>query len=197
MYWICYIALPAFAAWKKRSSHLAKEFYALISTMLSSYLAVWCEQLARNSIGSYIPQDKILLDWLPAASMILIWFITAVVFYKIIELLVPEGVDTFILPEKVTKYITPAAVFLHVGLIVAVVFTILSVSPVKKYAPFVFDSPSLCSAARMRFLWSSFFIDRFSFQSAGVTDRRRAFDRFVPADPTKAKPPVPKKRKVK
>ena len=197
MYWICYIILPGIAAWKKRSANFAKEFYALCGTMLSAYLAVWCEPLVRTSIGSIIPQDKLLLSWLAPGSMIVIWFIIEVVFFKLIEMLRPEGVESVMMPEKAVKYLTPAAVFLHAGLIISLIFTILSVSPVKRYAPFVFDDPSLCSAARYRFLWNSFFIDRFSFQSVSVTQRRRAFDRFVPADPAKAPQPVPKKRKAK
>ena len=197
MYWICYIILPLIAAWKKRSANFAKEFYSLFNTMVSAYLAVWCEPLVRNCIGALVPQDKLLLAWLSAGSMVVIWFIAAVVLYKVVEMLCPEGVEGFLLPEKTVKFLTPAAVFLHTGLIVALLFTILSVSPVKKYAPFVFDDPSLCSAARYRFLWNSFIIDRFSFQSVGVTERRRAFDRFVPADPTKAPPPRPPKRKAK
>lgn len=197
MYWFCYIILPAIAAWKKRSANLAKEVYALFSTMLSAYLAVWCEPIVRTSVGAFLPQDKIILAWLSPGAMILIWFITGVVIFKVIQMIRPEGIEGFLFPEKAEKFLTPAAVFLHTGLVIALIFTILSLSPVKKYAPFVFDDPSLCSATRYRVLWNSFFIDRFSFQPAGVTDRRRAFDRFVPEDPSKAAQPVPKKRKVK
>ena len=197
MYWICYIILPAVVAWKKRSANLAQTVFALFSTMLSAYLAVWCEGLVRSSVGSLIPQDKLLLPWMTMGAMVIIWFIVEVIVFKVIEMIQPEGFELFAFPLKAEKYLTPAAVFLHTGLIIALIFTILSVSPVKKYAPFVFDNPSLCSAARYRVLWTSFFIDRFSCQSAGVTDRRRAFDRFVPEDPSKVAQPVPQKRKVK
>jgi hypothetical protein len=195
MYWICYIILPCIVAWKKRSDNFVKAFYSFFGTMVSAYLAVWCESLVRHSITSLVPPDKVMVPWLAAGAMAVIWFITAVALCKVLEMIQPEGVEIYSISPKVEKYLTPVTVFFHTGLVIALLFTILSVSPVKRYAPFVFENPSLCSAARYRFLWSSFIIDRFSFQSTSVTERRRAFDRFVPADPSKVSQPVPRKKR--
>ena len=180
MYWLYYIALPLFAAWKKRKDALAEVVFSLFGTMLSAYLAVWCEGLVSSSLTSLFHLNASLKAWLCTGSLLLIWLITAVIFKKITEALVPEGLHFFVFPEKVEKYLVPAVAFLHTGLIAALLFTIFAVSPATKYLPFVTQNKSLCSATRYRMLWNSFFIDRFSFQSVTVNQRRRAFDRFVP-----------------
>lgn len=183
MYWIYYIALPLFAAWKKRSENPAEQVYALYATMLSAFLAVWCEGLVRSSLTALIPGGNVLLPWLPMGVILLNWVIVQIIVLKIRENLLPEGLALFSFPEKVTKFLTPLVVFLHTGLICALIFTAAAASPAKKYVPFIFEDESLCSATRYRMLWNSFFVDRFSFQSATVTQRRRAFDRFVPEFP--------------
>lgn len=180
MYLLYYIALPLFAAWKKRKDALAEVVFSLFGTMLSAYLAVWCEGLVSSSLGSLFQLPGELKAWLGAGSVLLIWIITAVIFKKIIDALVPEGLHLFSFPEKVEKYLVPAVVFLQTGLIAALLFSAFAISPATKYLPFVTQNKSLCSATRYRILWNSFFIDRFSFQPVTVNQRRRAFDRFVP-----------------
>ena len=199
MYWICYLLLPAFVAWKKRSSDMAEAVFALYSTMLGAFLAVWCESLVHSYIAVLL-SDKLLVPWLGMATILLIWFIAEVLFKKIVSSLVPEGLSGISFPEKITRFMVPLTVFLHTGLICAVIFTAIAVSPVGKYVPFVFRNESLCSATRYRILWNSFFIDRLSLQPVSVTQRRRAFDRFVPEnieDFHKTPAPVSKKRKDK
>lgn len=200
MYFICYLILPAVVAWKRRSADTTEVVFALYSTMLGAFLAVWCEAWVRNSIAALIPQDKMLIPWYSMATILLIWFIAEVIFKKILEAIKPEGFSAIVFPEKVTKFLVPLVVFLHTGLICALIFTALAVSPVRKYVPFVIENASLCATARNRMLWNSFFIDRFSWQPVTVTQRRRAFDRFVPEnieDFHKAQAPSPKRRKVK
>lgn len=199
MYLLYYIALPLFAAWKKRNDALAEAVFSLFGTMLSAYLAVWCEGLVSSSLNSLFQLPGEFKAWLGAATVLLIWVITAVIFKKIIDSLVPEGLHLFVFPEKVEKYLVPAVVFLHTGLIAALLFTAFAVSPATKYLPFVTQNKSLCSATRYRMLWNSFFIDRFSFQPVTVNQRRRAFDRFVPENAEEyRKNTLPsQKRKVK
>lgn len=180
MYLLYYIALPLFAAWKKRKDALAEVVFSLFGTMLSAYLAVWCEGLVSYSLGSLFQLPGELKAWLGAGSVLLIWVITAVIFKKIIDALVPEGLHLFSFPEKVEKYLVPAVVFFQTGLIAALLFSAFAISPATKYLPFITQDKSLCSATRYRILWNSFFIDRFSFQPVTVNQRRRAFDRFVP-----------------
>lgn len=180
MYLLYYIALPLFAAWKKRKDALAEVVFSLFGTMLSAYLAVWCEGLVSSSLGSLFQLPGELKAWLGAGSVLLIWVITAVIFRKIIDALVPEGLHLFSFPEKVEKYLVPAVVFFQTGLIAALLFSAFAISPATKYLPFITQNKSLCSATRYRILWNSFFIDRFSFQPVTVNQRRRAFDRFVP-----------------
>ena len=197
MYWIFYILLPGITAWQKRSANLAKESFSFFGTMLSAYLAVWCEPLVYKSISTFLPKDKELLAWLVPGAMVLIWLITTMLLNKVIDMIRAGGVEGIICHEQASKFLTPAVVFFHVGLVVALLFTILSVSPAKVYVPFVFENTSMCSAARYRFLWNSFIIDRLSFQSISVTDRRRAFDRFVPAAPAREAQQVTPNRKAK
>jgi hypothetical protein len=199
MYWLYYIVLPLFAAWKKRQDALAEAVFSLFGTMLSAYLAVWCESLVSSSLGSLFQLPGELKAWLGSAALLLIWVITAVIFKKIIDALVPEGLHIFVFPEKVEKYLVPAVVFFNTGLIAALLFTAFAISPATKYLPFITQNGSLCSATRYRMLWNSFFIDRFSFQSVTVNQRRRAFDRFVPENAEEyRKNTLPsKRRKVK
>lgn len=200
MYLIYYLALPLLAAWKKRSADMAEVMFALYSTMLGAFLAVWCEAWVRNSIATLISHDKTVMPWLETATILLIWFIVEVSFKKIVELLIPEGLSHFVFPEKITKFLVPLVVFLHTGLICSIIFTAIAVSPVRKYVPFILENESLCSATRYRMLWNSFFIDRFSAQPVTVTLRRRAFDRFIPEnveDFHKTQAPISKKRKGK
>lgn len=199
MYLLYYIALPLFAAWKKRNDALAEAVFSLFGTMLSAYLAVWCEGLVSSSLNSLFQLPGEFKAWLGAATVLLIWVITAVIFKKIIESLIPEGLHLFVFPEKVEKYLVPAVVFFNTGLIAALLFTAFAISPAAKYLPFVTQSSSLCSATRYRILWNSFFIDRFSFQPVSVTQRRRALDRFVPenAEEYRKNTVSSKRRKVK
>lgn len=189
MYWFVFLVLPLLAAWKKRSANLAEEVFALYSAMLAAFLSVWCEPLVRSSITVLLPPNKSIMPWVSMGIIFLIWFITAVVFSKIIETAAPEGLSQIIFPEKISKLLVPLIVFLRTGLILALIFTALSVSPVKTYFPIVTDSTSLCTATRYHILWNSFFIDRFSNQPVTVTLRRRAFDRFIPEFPN-----VPEKK---
>jgi hypothetical protein len=199
MYWFYYIALPLFAAWKKRKDALGEVAFSLFGTMFSAYLAVWCEPLVSSSLNSLFPLGKELKVWLAPGAVLVIWVITAVIFKKIIESLVPEGLHLFSFPEKVEKYLVPVVVFLQTGLIAALLFTAFAVSPAVRYLPFITQDKALCSATRYRILWNSFFIDRFSFQSVTVNQRRRAFDRFVPENPEQYRQSTvsPKRRKVK
>lgn len=200
MYYFYYLLLPVFVAWKKRSADMAEVTFALFSTMLGAFLAIWCESLVRSSIAALASGYKVVIPWLGMATILVIWFITEVIFKKTVEYLLPEGLSGISFPEKITKFLVPLVVFLHTGLICALIFTAVAVSPVRKYVPFIIEESSLCSAARYRMLWNTFFIDRFSFQAVTITQRRRAFDRFIPEnveDFHKTPAPVSKKRKGK
>ena len=197
MFWFYYYILPAAVAWKLRKTGLVDAVFSLYGTMLAAFLAVWCEPWVRTSLLRVAPPEKAVAAWAAPAALLLVWFITAVVFKRIRESIVQDGAATLIFPEKVEKYLPPCIIFLHTGLICALLFVIVSAMPLAKYTAFVTQDPSMCSATRYRILWNSFFIDRLSFQQAGVNQRRRAFDRFVPEDTTLVRAPDPANRRQK
>ena len=180
MYWLYYIVLPLIAAWKKRSGDLLTECLSLYALMGGVFTAVWCEGIVRRSLTLLLPRENGVTPWISAVSMIIICVIFAVVFHKLAEKIVPDDERLFMFPAKTVKFLVPVAVFFRTGLLCAFVFSVLSVTPLVRYLPFVFTSESLCSGTRYRILWNSFLIDRFSFQKVTVNQRRRAFDRFVP-----------------
>ncbi len=184
MFWLYYYILPAIAAWKWRDKELVSAVYHLYGTMLSAFLAVWCEAPVRTSVTQLLGRLPFLSSaWARPIAMVLIWFIAFSVWVIAVKRLAPEGLDDFTPPEKVSKIATPVVIFLHGGVVCALVFTILSTVPLKAYTSFITDDPELCSGARYRLLWNSFFIDRASFQPTSWTVRRSAFDRFVPREP--------------
>ena len=185
MYFIYYIVLPLLVAWQKRSANLAEQVFALYTTMLSAFLAIWGVEFVQKCILTLIPDNKSILPWLPSAVILVNWVIVGMLIFKCMEIVLPQGLTSFQFPEKVSKFLTPLVAFLHTGLVCALLFTIVAVSPVSQYADFIFKNDSLCSATRYRMLWNSFLVDRFSFQTATVNQRRRAFDRFVPEFPNK------------
>ena len=186
MFWIYYYILPAAAAWKWRDKELVPSIYYLYGTMLSAFLAVWCEAPIRGSIVQLLGRLPFLSSrWATPLSMVLIWFIVFAVWVAVLRRIAPDGLNDFTPPEKVSKILTPVVIFLHGGIVCALIFTILSAMPLESYTSPVTKDPALCSGARYRLLWNSFFIDRASFQPAGVTARRQAFDRFVPEEATR------------
>lgn len=188
MFWIYYYILPAIAAWKWRDKELLSSIYYLYGTMLAAFLAVWCEAPVRRSINQFLALIPVISSrWAPPITMVLIWLIVFVVWIRLLRWVAPDGINDFTPPEKASKILTPVVIFLHGGVVCALVFTIISVMPLENFTSFITKDPAMCSGARYRLLWNSFFIDRASFQSAGVTMRRRAFDRFVPEElPPKA-----------
>jgi hypothetical protein len=180
VYWFFYIVLPLIAAWKKRSGDLLSECFSLYALMAGVFTAVWCEDIVRRSIAALLPREKDAAPWFSAVSMVIICVIAVVVFRKLAEKTVPDDERTFIFPAKTVKFLVPVVVFFRTGLLCAFVFSVLAVTPVVRYLPFVFTDGSLCSGTRYRILWNSFLIDRLSFQKVTVNQRRRAFDRFVP-----------------
>ena len=195
MFWVYYYLLPALAAWKMRKKSLTEAVFALYGTMLAVFLAIWCEAPVREGLLRCIPHGKAQIPWFTSAAVFLIWFIVTVVFKQVTVRLVKDGLETIVFPEKIEKFLSPCVVFLNWGLLCAMLFVIVSAMPLAKYTAFVTQDPSLCSGTRYRVLWSSFFIDRLSFQQAGVNMRRRALDRFVPEDPASVKKPVAADRK--
>lgn len=191
MHWIYYYLLPLIVAWKKRSADTAEEVFALYGTMFGTFLAIWLEPLVSESLSTLIPPDfKMLKPWISAISIAAVTLVAVVVFKKVSEKIAPDGLDSFVFPEKITKFLVPCVVFLHTGLVCAMLFTVLSVTPLVKYAPFIFRNESLCSSTRYRMLWNTFLIDRFSMQPSTITLRRRAFDRFVPEKPGEIQSPA-------
>ena len=182
MFWLYYYVLPAIAAWKWREKELIASIYYLYGTMLAAFLAVWGEAPVKHSLLQLLGRLPFLSSrWTSPLAMLLIWFIVFAVWVAVLQRLAPDGFD-FTPPEKASKILTPVVVFLHAGVVCALVFTIVSVMPLENYTSFLTKDPALCSGARYRLLWNSFFIDRASFQPVGVTMRRRAFDRFVPEE---------------
>lgn len=187
MFWLYYYILPAIAAWKWRDKDLIPSVYYLYGTMLSAFLAVWCEALVRNSLIQLLGRLPFLSSaWACPIAMVLIWFIVFSVWVIAMKRIAPDGIDDFTPPEKVSKFATPVVIFLHGGIVCALVFTIVSAMPLKAYTSFITENPDLCSGARYRLLWNSFFIDRASFQPVSWTARRSSFDRFVPREPQKS-----------
>ena len=182
MFWFCYYVIPAIAAWKWRSKDFVPSVYYLYGTMLASFLAVWCEVPVRRSLHHFLAMVPLLSRWATPIAMLLIWLITFVVWTSVLQRLAPDGLNDFTPPEKISKFLTPVVIFLHGGVACAMVFTVISAMPLESYTSFITKDPALCSGARYRLLWNSFFIDRASFQQAGITMRRRAFDRFVPEE---------------
>ena len=182
IFWVLYYIVPGIYAWKKRTQELAKCVYSLFGTMFAVYLAIWCENMIHKNLGHLItlPAAKL---WLTTITSVVIWLIVSVAFRYAVNKLSPAGLAIFDFNEKVCKFLVPMLVFLHYGLICAMLFTIFSVSPAARYVNSVSLNKSLCSGARYRMLWNTFLIDRFSFQEASINARRRAFDRFVPEDP--------------
>ena len=180
MEWFCFYLLPAAVAWKRRSENPGSEIFILFGTMLSAFLAIWCEGLVSNSISTLLPGGNPCRPWIRCGSVIIIWIVTTVAFNKVLEQVVPQGVDSFIFPAKLSKPLAFAASFFNAGLILSLVFTALAVSPAAPYVSFITESPALSSSARFRILCNTFFIDRFSLQSVSINQRRRAFDRFIP-----------------
>lgn len=184
MFWLYFYILPAIAAWKWREKELIPSVYYLYGTMLSAFLAVWCEAPVRSSLVQLLGRLPVLSSsWARPLAMVLIWFIVFAVWTIAMKRLAPDGIDDFTPPEKVSKFATPVVIFLHGGIVCALVFTIISTMPLEAYTSFITENPDLRSGTRYRLLWNSFFIDRASFQPTSWTVRRRAFDRFVPAEP--------------
>ncbi len=190
MTWIYFYLIPLAAAWKKRTGDPAVEFLALCGTMLSVFLAVWCEGAVSAAIGRVLPGVAgFCRPWISCGALLLIWGIAYFLFNKLLEQVVPQGVENFIFPAKLTKPLTFALVFFNTGLVCALLFTAFAVSPAAHYVPFIAKDDALCASARLRILSNSFFIDRLSWQSASINQRRRAFDRFIPETPGKIENP--------
>ena len=183
MFWFYYYVIPAIAAWKWRDKELVSSIYYFYGTMLAAFLAIWCEAPVRRSLHHFLAMIPVISSrWATPIAMLLIWLIASVVWISVLQRLAPDGLNDFTPPEKASKLLTPVVIFLHGGVVCALVFTIVSAMPLENYTAFITKDPDLCSGARYRLLWNSFFIDRASFQPAGVTMRRRAFDRFVPEE---------------
>ena len=182
LFWLFYYILPGVAAWKLRSADFAKCVYGFFGTAFAVYLAVWSENMLHKTIDPLIRNTDV-KSWLTVISLVLIWFFATIIFHFAVTKLAPDGFELFEFPEHICKFLGPLTVFLHCGLICAMIFTIFSVSPFARHVNIVSLEPSLCSGARYRILWDSFFIDRFSWQEAGINARRRSFDRFVPEKP--------------
>lgn len=186
MSWIYFYLIPLFAAWKKRSNDLATEVFSLYKTMFSAFLAIWSIPHVLQGLSQLLPGGNILIPWIGMVCVIAIWLISALVIGKVIEKGATDGLDIFFFPPMAAKILVPVVVFFNISLICALIFSAISLSPASKYASFVFKNDSLCASARFRVLCSSFFIDRFSWQSASINQRRRAFDIFVPECPNAA-----------
>ena len=180
MVWIYFYLIPLAVAWKKRTNDPASEVVSLYATMFSVFVAVWCEALAAPALARLLPQGHFCRPWINCVTVILLWIIVQVIFNKVLEQVIPQGLDNFIFPPKAAKPLAFAASFFNTGLICAMLFTILAISPLAPHCPFIAKDDSLCASARLRILSNSFFIDRFSWQSTSINQRRRAFDRFIP-----------------
>ena len=192
MEWICFYLIPLIVAWKKREENLGCEVFSLYKTMLCAFVCFWCAGLVRQSIAGLLPGNTPLHPWLNSISVILIWLLLAVILEKVTEKLIPKGLDNFIFPGAVSRFLTPLTVFFNTALILAMVFTIFVISPAAKYVPFVSANESLLSSARFRILCNTFFVDRFSWQPYSINQRRRDFDRFIPEVSRKASGPKQK-----
>lgn len=187
IYWIYFIAIPAFIAWKKRSCELGVELFTLFGTMLSAFLGVWCEPRVAEGLDALLAGRDELKAWAACASVLMIWLIVFCLFKAAVNKIAPGELEGIHFPERLTRFLVPLTVFCNAGLICALLFTALSLAPLPGQVSFITQDKGLCSATRYRMLWNSFLIDRFSWQPVSVTARRRAFDRFVPEDPYKVR----------
>ena len=186
MFWIYYYILPAIAAWKWRKQELIPSIYYLYGTMLSAFLSVWGAAQIRSAMEQNLAHQPLLsARWVTPLAMVLIWPVVFAVWTAALQRIAPKGINDFTPPQKVSKILTPIVIFLHGGIVCALVFTILSAVPLENYTSPVTKNPALCSGARYRLLWTSFFIDRASFQPVSWTARRNSFGRFVPREPQK------------
>ena len=69
IYWIYFIGIPAFIAWKKRSCELGVEVYTLFGTMLSAFLGVWCEPKVAEGLDALLAGRDELKAWAACASV--------------------------------------------------------------------------------------------------------------------------------
>ena len=51
MVWIYFYLIPLATAWKKRTNDPASEVFSLYATMISVFIAVWCEALAAPALA--------------------------------------------------------------------------------------------------------------------------------------------------